>query len=98
MVNIRTPKISTGGEVRLKDREKTSEARAWDEKLTLELTGAKLAVAGLEIVKVHDIPVIYLAGDSTVTDQPREPHNNWGQMFPRFFQRQSGDRQSRRIG
>ena len=28
---------------------------------------------------------IYLAGDSTVTDQPREPWNSWGQMLPRFF-------------
>src|SRR5262245_36093733 len=33
VVNIRTPQISTGGEVKLKDREKTSEAWAWDEKL-----------------------------------------------------------------
>jgi hypothetical protein len=30
LVNVRTPKIAGGGEVRLKDREKTSEARAWD--------------------------------------------------------------------
>ncbi len=28
---------------------------------------------------------VYLAGDSTVTDQPREPWNSWGQMLPRFF-------------
>ena len=85
VVNIRTPKISTGGEVRLKDREKTSEAWAWDEKLTLEFTGTRPAVGSLEIARVDDIPVIYLAGDSTVTDQPREPHNSWGQMLPRFF-------------
>src|SRR5208337_2019484 len=25
------------------------------------------------------------AGDSTSTDQPREPFNSWGQMLPRFF-------------
>src|ERR1041384_3439973 len=37
-VNIRTPQISTGGEVKLKDREKTTEAWPWDEKLTLEFT------------------------------------------------------------
>jgi lysophospholipase L1-like esterase len=28
---------------------------------------------------------VYLAGDSTVTDQPNEPYNSWGQMLPRFF-------------
>jgi hypothetical protein len=30
LVNVRTPKIPGGGEVQLKDREKTTEARAWD--------------------------------------------------------------------
>ena len=39
IVNVRTPKISGGGEVRLKDREKTSEAWAWDDQLTLEFSG-----------------------------------------------------------
>ena len=34
-VNIRTPQIPGGGEVRLKDREKAGEAKAWDNKLTL---------------------------------------------------------------
>lgn len=39
-----------------------------------------------------DIPTIYIAGDSTVTDQPAEyPYNpsstycGWGQMFPQFL-------------
>jgi len=36
IVNIRTPKIAGDGEVKLKDREKTTELWAWDEKLTLE--------------------------------------------------------------
>ncbi len=31
------------------------------------------------------ITSIYLAGDSTVTDQPNEPWNSWGQMLTRFF-------------
>jgi len=88
VVNVRTSKIAGGGEVKLKDREKTSEAWAWDEKLTLEFSNARPAVAGVEIVRVEDVPTVYLAGDSTVTDQPKEPHNSWGQMLPRFF----GDR------
>ena len=49
IVNVRTPKISTGGEVRLKDREKTSEIRAWDDKLTLEFIGPHPAVSRIEI-------------------------------------------------
>ncbi len=85
VVNIRAPQIPGGSEVRLKDREKTSEAWAWDEKLTLEFSGARSAVRSVEITRVDDIPVIYLAGDSTVTDQSREPHNSWGQMLTRFF-------------
>jgi len=34
-VNVRTPRIPAGGEVKLKDRERNMEAWAWDEKLTL---------------------------------------------------------------
>ena len=85
IVNVRTPRISTGGEVRLKDREKTSEARAWDDKLTLEFTNQHPAVSKVEIEKADNIPTIYIAGDSTSTDQPREPFNSWGQMLTRFF-------------
>src|SRR5271157_6131136 len=85
IVNVRTPKISTGGEVRLKDREKTSEARAWDDKLTLEFIGQHPAVTKIEIEKDDKVPTIYIAGDSTSTDQSREPFNSWGQMLPRFF-------------
>jgi lysophospholipase L1-like esterase len=84
-VNVRTPRISTGGEVRLKDREKTTEAWAWDEKLTLEFNDARPAVCAVEIAPADDIPTIYLLGDSTVCDQPLEPYNSWGQMLTRFF-------------
>ena len=83
IVNIRTPKFS-GGEVKLKDREKTSEQWAWDEKLTLEFNGARPTICAIEITPVN-VPTIFLLGDSTITDQPREPYNSWGQMLPRFF-------------
>ena len=86
IVNTRTPKIPGGGEVRLKDREKTTEAWAWDDKLTLEFTGPHPAVRSVEIEKAPStIPTLYIAGDSTSTDQPREPFNSWGQMITRFF-------------
>jgi lysophospholipase L1-like esterase len=83
IVNTRTPKFP-GGEVRLKPRETTSEAWAWDDKLTLEFAGEHPAVAAIEIAKA-DVPTIYIAGDSTSTDQPLEPYNSWGQMLTRFF-------------
>lgn len=85
LVNIRTPQIPGGGEVRLKPREKAGEAPAWDDKLTLEFTNSHPAVSTLEIERVTNIPIIYIAGDSTSTDQPVEPFNSWGQMLTRFF-------------
>ena len=84
-VNLRTPQIAGAGEVKLKDREKTSEAWAWDEKLTLEFNNARPAISTIEITRADDVPTIYLLGDSTVCDQPREPYNSWGQMLTRFF-------------
>jgi lysophospholipase L1-like esterase len=83
-VNVRTPVIANGGEVKLKEREKTTEIRAWDEKLTLEFSGSQPSVCAIEITRV-EVPVIYLLGDSTVADQPREPYNSWGQMLTSFF-------------
>ena len=85
LVNARTPAIPGGGEVRLKDREKTFEARAWDNRLTLEFTDAHPAVRTVEVEKAGNVPTIYIVGDSTSTDQPREPFNSWGQMLPTFF-------------
>ena len=84
-VNVRTPGLPTGGKVRLKDREKTMEAWAWDEKLTLEFTGTRPCVRALAIAPAPSVPTVFLLGDSTVCDQPREPFASWGQMLPRFF-------------
>ncbi len=84
-VNIRTPKIAGGGEVKLKDREKITEAWAWDEKLTLEFNNSRPSISAIEITRLDDLPTIYLLGDSTVCDQPSEPYSSWGQMLTRFF-------------
>jgi lysophospholipase L1-like esterase len=89
-VNVRTPRIAqapgiAAGEVKLKPgRETVDEARAWDERLTLEFNGAHPAVRTVEI-KPSAAPTLFLLGDSTVCDQPQEPYNSWGQMLPRFF-------------
>ncbi len=82
-VNIRTPAIAGGDPVRLKTRENTY--LHWDERLTLEFSGARPAVQSLTITSATNAVTLFLLGDSTVTDQPREPFNSWGQMLPRFF-------------
>lgn len=84
-VNVRRPQIAGGGEVKLKDREKTSEAWAWDEKLTLEFSNTHPAIAAIVVERVENLPVVYLLGDSTVCDQPAEPYSSWGQMLTRFL-------------
>lgn len=84
IVNVRAPQISSGGEVKLKDREKTTELWAWDEKLTLEFNNSRPTIDAIEIERV-DVPTIFLLGDSTVCDQPSEPYNSWGQMLTGFF-------------
>lgn len=85
-VNVRTPAIASGGGVRLKSREQGPPmVLHWDDKLTLEFNGARPCVSKLEVRRSPDAPTVFLAGDSTVTDQPNEPWNSWGQMLPRFF-------------
>jgi lysophospholipase L1-like esterase len=82
-VNIRQPDIKGGSRVGIKEREKNY--LHWDSKLTLEFNGPRPCVAGLQISPAADATTVYLLGDSTVTDQPFEPWNSWGQMLPRFF-------------
>ncbi len=83
LVNIRTSALKSGQKVRLKARE--IGVLGWDEKLTLEINGAMPRLQTLEIAPAPDAPTLYIAGDSTVTDQPGEPFAAWGQMLPRFF-------------
>ena len=84
IVNVRTPRIANDEAVHLKDREKTAEIWNWDEKLTLEINGARPGAAAIEVERV-EVPTVFLLGDSTVCDQPREPFASWGQMLTRFF-------------
>jgi lysophospholipase L1-like esterase len=83
-VNIRTIDYP-GGHVHLKAREETTEKVLWDDKLTLEFNGPRVVLRGLQIVPVTNVTTVFIAGDSTVCDQPLEPWNSWGQMLPRFF-------------
>ena len=83
---MRRPQIgSTGEVVKFKEREKTSEARAWDGKLTLQFSDTEPKLAALTVQKIDGIPTVYIAGDSTSTDQALEPYSGWGQMITAFF-------------
>ena len=85
IVNVRRPEIGdTDQVVKFKERERTSEARAWDDKLTLEFSDCKPTVSAVSIERA-DVPTIFIAGDSTSTDQAKEPYNSWGQMITAFF-------------
>ncbi|MDD3079552.1 MAG: rhamnogalacturonan acetylesterase [Paludibacter sp.] len=83
VVDVRTPWINDSNSIRIKPREKNY--LNWDDKLTLEFNGKNPCVSAISICKVDNIPVIYLAGNSTVTDQEYEPWASWGQMFPAFL-------------
>ena len=85
IAHLHTPRISAQEHVKLKQRELETETVNWDEKLTLEFNGRHPALHALVITPTN-VPTVYIAGDSTVCDQPGEPWNSWGQMLPRFFQ------------
>ena len=57
----------------------------WDNSLTLEFNGPNACVSSIVIESASGLRTIFLAGDSTVTDQENEPWASWGQMFPRFL-------------
>jgi len=89
IVNVRTPALPPpppnapgGAAVRLNPREVGN--LRWDDKLTLEFDGAAPRVTSITVEPAR-VPTVFLAGDSTVTDQPSEPAASWGQMLPRFF-------------
>ena len=89
VVNVRTPVLTAPppnapGGVRVALNPREDGAYDWDDKLTLEFCGPAPALRRLRVEPVT-VPVVYLAGDSTVTDQRFEPAASWGQMLPRFF-------------
>lgn len=89
LVNVRNSRIpppeknAPGGSAVVLNERETGLLR-WDDKLTLEFNGPAPSVGSVFITPV-DVPVVYLLGDSTVTDQPSEPGASWGQMLPRFL-------------
>lgn len=81
-INVRTPKIDDQLNVILKDREK--DILDWDDKLTLEFLG-EVSIQNIKITAKDNLTVVYLAGDSTLTDQDVEPWASWGQFITNYF-------------
>jgi lysophospholipase L1-like esterase len=89
IVNVRTPTLGElppnapgGTQVHLKTREMDS--ADWDDKLTLEFLPDPTPLESISVERV-ELPTLYLAGDSTVTDQPLAPDASWGQRLPALF-------------
>jgi lysophospholipase L1-like esterase len=58
-----------------------------DGQLKLAFAGAAPGVRKIEIERSPDVPTLFLAGDSTVTDQAsgQYPYTGWGQMIGKCF-------------
>ncbi|WP_245986095.1 rhamnogalacturonan acetylesterase [Marinoscillum furvescens] len=82
-VNVRTPVINSEEQISLKERE--LDYLNWDEYLTLEFAGGCPNIRAITIERATTLPTIFLAGNSTVVDQEREPWASWGQMLPLFL-------------
>jgi lysophospholipase L1-like esterase len=82
--NVRYSQIDSSESVKLNPREIGHPN--WDHQLTIEFNNSRSCVCAMEIVKTDQAITVFLAGNSTVTDQKEEPWAAWGQMLPRFFQ------------
>lgn len=85
LVNVRSPALppppaNAPGGTAVRITAGDAREYTWDDRLTLEFLG-KPQVASVTIEPVS-APTIFLAGDSTVTDQAAEPAASWGQMLP----------------
>lgn len=81
-VNVRSPKIDDTAHIKVKDRDKNQ--LNWDDKLTLEFSGTAV-IQSINISLATNVKTLFLAGDSTVTDQDLEPWASWGQFITNYF-------------
>jgi lysophospholipase L1-like esterase len=75
------------GKVKLKSRTGANESDNlhWDNLLSIEFNNKAAKVCAVEIRPNKNATTLFLAGNSTVVDQDKEPWASWGQMIPRFF-------------
>ena len=76
---------SMDGSVTMSIKDRETDYRTWDKKLTFVISGKAPAVAGIEIKRNDNVTTLWLCGNSTVVDQITAPWAGWGQMAPGFF-------------
>ena len=82
-VSVRSPQIDSTRSINLKSREVNY--MNWDNRLSLEFSGENVAIQEIKIKPKTNYKTLFLAGNSTVTDQDLAPWASWGQMITRFF-------------
>jgi lysophospholipase L1-like esterase len=91
VTNVRTsrlPKLplnATGREEVSLDQFDKGNALDWDDRLTIAIVSPHAALRQIEIAPAPDVPTVFLAGDSTVTDRDGGGDVSWGQILPRFL-------------
>ncbi|MGF7138586.1 rhamnogalacturonan acetylesterase [Roseimarinus sediminis] len=83
LVNVRSPQIDKERSIKLKARELNY--MNWDKRLSLEFSGENVAIRSIAITPAQNYTTIFLAGNSTVTDQDCAPWASWGQMITPYF-------------
>lgn len=81
-VVVKRPTLASGRRIALKP---SQPAANWDDRLSLEFTGSDPNVTAVTIEPATVFVNVFIAGDSTVTDQDGGLYTGWGQMLPRFF-------------
>jgi lysophospholipase L1-like esterase len=88
-VSVRNPVLPDGTKIKLDVQEIDANGQlltpTWDDKLTLQFSDTQPALCAVEIQPAAKPITVFLASDSTVTDQRAEPYGTWGQMLPRWF-------------
>lgn len=81
-INLRSPKIDQQQAIAIKPREVNY--LNWDNKLTLEFAAGS-AIQQIKLTQTEHVTRVFLAGDSTVTDQEQAPYASWGQMITQYL-------------
>lgn len=83
IVDVRSPRIDEVRRISLKKRELNY--LNWDDRLSLEFLGKKASVRSISITPYSPHRTLFLAGNSTVTDQDCSPWASWGQLLTAYL-------------
>ena len=81
LTKVKAREVGRGGAL---NRTPGGEGWSWDNSLTLEFSGTP-ALQAVEIFRDDSVHTVFVAGDSTVCDQPVETYTSWGQVITRWL-------------